>query len=293
MPIKTVAFIGAGNMGAPMARNARAAGFDILVCDRNPAVLDQFRAEGVRVTDLTADCAGEDAVVVLLANDQQILATLTGPGGLADAVSPGHVPLICLMSTTLPDTLAAIKGPLADKGARLIDAPVSGGIVGAQEGTLSILMGGPKDDVDAAMPLMQAMGKNIFHCGNLGAGEVVKIINNIICIANIFLTAEVVQLAEAHGVSYEALTPIMSVSTGLNFLTRDAAMGRRQFSQWAKTPESYRAVHDVVAKDLRFALALSDLAGVPEPLTRALSEYVDSYDPEAMKRWMAAGRVGE
>ena len=101
------------------------------------------------------------------------------------------------------------------------------------------------------------------------------------------------QLAEAHGVSYEALTPITSVSTGLNFLTKDAAMGRRQFAQWAKTPESYRAVHDVVAKDLHFALRLSDLARMPKPLIRAVSEYVDSYDPAAMERWMACGRVGQ
>lgn len=81
------------------------------------------------------------------------------------------------------------------------------------------------------MKLMQAMGKNIFQCGALGAGEVVKVINNIICIANIFLTAEAVQLAEAHGFSFETLTPITSVSTGLNFLTKDAETGRRQFAQ--------------------------------------------------------------
>jgi 3-hydroxyisobutyrate dehydrogenase len=292
MSIKTVAFIGAGNMGAPMARNARAAGFDILVCDRNPAVLDEFRAEGFRVTDTVADCAREDAVVVLLAKDEQIMAAMTGPGGLAASIPAGHAPLVCMMSTTLPDTLLALQGPLAAAGARLIDAPVSGGIVGAQEGTLSILMGGAKDDVEAALPLMKAMGKSIFHCGDLGAGEVVKVINNIICIANIFLTAEAVQLAEAHGVSYEALTPITSVSTGRNFLTEDAAMGRRQYAEWAKSPESYRAVHDVVAKDLHFALSLSDLAGRPEPLIRAVSEYVDSYDPEVMDRWMACGRAG-
>lgn len=291
MAIRTVAFIGAGNMGAPMARNARKAGFDVLVCDRNPVVLDQFRAEGLRVTSNVADCAGDDAVIVLLANDEQIMATMTGPGGLSDAIPPGHAPLICIMSTTLPDTLVALQGKLAGAEARLIDAPVSGGIVGAQDGTLSILVGGAKEDFDAALPLLETMGKNIFHCGALGAGEVVKVINNVICIANMFLTAEVMQLAEAHGVSYEALTPITAVSTGRNFLTEDAAIGRRQFAQWAKTPESYRAVHNIVAKDLHLALRLSDLSGTAEPLMRAVSAYVDSRDPAAMDRWMNCGKV--
>jgi len=293
MPIKTVGFIGVGNMGAPMARNVRAAGFDVLVCARNPAVLEAFRAEGFRVTDTAAGCAGEDAAVVMLANDAQILATLTGPEGYAASVPEGHAPLVCVMSTTLPDTLAAVKASLGETGARLIDAPVSGGIVGAKEGTLSILMGGHKDDVDAAMPLMRAMGMNIFHCGELGAGEVVKIVNNIICIANIFLTAEALKLAEAHGVSYEALAPILSVSTGLNFLTRDAAMGRRQFSAWARTPEAYRAWHDVVSKDLHFALELADRAGTSGPLVRAVSEHVDSHDATALRRWMAAAKAGQ
>lgn len=293
MPINTVGFIGVGNMGAPMARNARAAGFDVLVCARNPVVLDEFRAEGFRVTDTAADCAGEDAVVVMLANDQQIMATLTETGGYAASVPAGHAPLVCVMSTTLPDTLTAVKTSLSETDARLIDAPVSGGIVGAKEGTLSILMGGHKDDVDAAMPLMRTMGKNIFHCGDLGAGEVIKIVNNIICITNIFLTAEALKLAELYGVTYEALEPILSVSTGLNFLTADAAMGRRQFSEWGRTPESYRAWHDVVAKDIHFALELSDKAGMYGPLVRSVSEYVDNHDTTAMRQWMATGKTGE
>lgn len=292
MPIKTVGFIGAGNMGAPMARNARAAGFDITICDRDPAVLEAFRAEGVQASDRVADCAGADALVVLLANDGQIIDAMTGAGGLAASIPEGHAPLVCIMSTTLPDTLAAVRAPLVAAGARLIDAPVSGGIVGAIEAALSILMGGAREDVEAAMPLMRAMGENVFHCGDIGAGEVVKIINNITCIANIFLTAEVAELAEAHGVSFEALSEIMALSSGRNFLTEDAATGRRQFAEWAKTPQSYRAVHDVVAKDLHFARALSDLAGVAAPLTRVVSQYVDSDDPAAMMRWMAVGRVG-
>lgn len=133
--------------GRPHGAKRQEGGFDVLICDRNPVVLDQLRAEGLRVTNTVADCAGEDAVVVLLASDEQIMATMTGPGGLAGSIPAGHAPVVCIMSTTLPDTLVALQGPLAAAGARLIDAPVSGGTVGAQDGTLSILLGGAEDDV--------------------------------------------------------------------------------------------------------------------------------------------------
>src|SRR5690606_10426220 len=219
MTVKTVAFIGAGNMGAPIARCAQRAGFDLIVCDRNPDVLARLAQDGARVTSDVADCAVADAIVVLLANDKQILDTMLADNGVAQAVPAGHRPIVCMMSTTLPDTLQAIKQPLADAGARLIDAPVSGGIVGAQEGTLTIMMGGEHDDVQAVTPLMESMGRQLFHCGALGSAEVVKVLNNMLCIANMYLTAEAMELAQKHGVAFETLTPILSVSTGLNFLT--------------------------------------------------------------------------
>lgn len=289
MTIRKVAFIGAGNMGAPMARRARAAGFEIIVCDRAAAVLDAFAAEGAEVTTDAADCAGADAIVVLLANDAQITATVTGEGGLAAAIPAGHSPIVCMMSTTLPGTLEAIRAPLQAAGARLIDAPVSGGIVGAQQGTLSILMGGEAADIEAVMPLMQSMGSNLFHCGPLGAGEVVKVINNMICVTNMFLTAEAIQIAQAQGVTLEQLSPILSVSTGLNFLTADAAIGRAQYAAWARSDEAYEAIHNVVTKDLHLALDLAGAAGLNPGLLQAVSAYADENDPEAKDRWMKAG----
>ncbi|MFV0474136.1 MAG: NAD(P)-dependent oxidoreductase [Pikeienuella sp.] len=289
MSIRKIAFIGAGSMGAPMARRAGAAGFELIICDRAPAVLEAFAAEGATVTQSAADCAAADAIVVLLANDAQIMAAMTGEDGVASAIPAGHSPLICMMSTTLPRTLQAIRAPLEAAGARLIDAPVSGGIVGAEQGTLSILMGGEARDVEAATPLMRAMGSNIFHCGPLGAGEVVKVVNNMICVTNMFLTAEAIQVAEAHGVTLEQLSPILSVSTGLNFLTADPAIGRAQYRAWARSDAAYKAIHDVVAKDLRLALELACDADLAPGLLRAVSAYADRNDPEAMDRWVAAG----
>lgn len=291
MTLKTVAFIGAGNMGAPMARRARNGGFELIICDRNQAVLDQFAREGAKVTADSADCAGADAIIVLLGNDAQVMDTLLGDKGLVQAIPPGHHPIVCMMGTTLPDTLNRLQGPIEAAGGRLIDAPISGGIVGAEQGTLTIIMGGDSADVQVVQPLMETMGKRIFHCGALGSGEVVKVINNMICVTNMFLTAEAIELAQRHGVSFESLAPILSVSTGLNFLTTDAQTGRAQYAAWARSEEAYTAIYNVVHKDLHLALKLADLGQLNLGLLKGVSQYVDSGDPEAMGRWMRGGQV--
>lgn len=290
MEMNNVAFVGAGSMGAPMARCARRAGFDLIVCDRNQAVLDAFSAEGARVTTSVVDCASADAIVVLLANDAQILEAMLGPGGLADAIPAGRQPVVCMMSTTLPETLQTISAGLRASGARLIDAPVSGGIVGAEEAKLTIMMGGDPEVVAAVMPLIRSMGNNIFHCGALGSGEVVKVINNMLCIANMFLTAEAIDLAERYGVSFESLAPILNVSTGRNFLTDDAGTGRSQYAAWSRSEAAFASLHNVVSKDLHLAKKLADSAGIDLRLLDRVSQYLDSTDIQVMQRWMRHGR---
>lgn len=165
MAIRTVALIGAGNMGAPMARRVRDAGFDLIVCDRNRAVLDSFESEGTRVTSAARDCAAADAVILLVANDEQLLGVTIGPEGLAGAIPAGHRPLLCVMGTTLPKTLREVADGLQGTSARLLDAPISGGIVRAEQGTLTIMMGGDAADLEEARPLMQAMGERLFPAG--------------------------------------------------------------------------------------------------------------------------------
>ncbi|WP_194726758.1 NAD(P)-dependent oxidoreductase [Noviherbaspirillum malthae] len=289
--VKTVAFIGVGNMGAPMARRVKQAEFELIVCDRNRAVLDEFVRLGVRTTTDAVDCVDADAVIVLLANDAQIMNTMLGDKGLIRAIPPGKHPIICMMSTTLPDTLAALKSPLEAAGASLIDAPISGGIVGAERGTLTIMLGGEASDIEAVTPLMNSMGQHIFHCGDLGSAEVVKVVNNMLCLANMFLTAEAIDLAEKYGVSFEKLSPILAVSSGLNFLTADATTGRAQYRAWARSPDAYTAIHNVASKDLHMARKLANLAQLDLGLLERVSQYVDSDDPEAMKRWMRSGKV--
>lgn len=289
MSVRTIAFVGAGSMGAPMARRARDAGFDVIVCDRDQRVLDAFSQEGTAVTTEAAECATADVIIVLLANDTQIMQVMLGENGIAQAVTEAHCPIVCMMSTTLPSTLMALKEGFDGTGIELIDAPISGGIVGAQSGDLTIMVGGSASPVKKVMPLFEVLGKRIFQCGDLGSAEVVKIINNMICVANIFLTAEAISLAQAHGVCFEKLAPILAVSTGQNFLTVDAERGRAQYYQWARSEEAYAAIHSVTGKDLHLAQKLADHAGIDLNLLREISRYVDSDDPQSMERWMKIG----
>lgn len=274
-----------------MALNTWRAGFDLIACDRDQTVLDRFAQEGTRTTTDVSECADADVVIVLLANDAQVMDAILGEDGLVQAIRPGRQPIICMMGTTLPDTLYALKGPIEVAGARLIDAPISGGIVGAEQATLTIMLGGERDDVEAVRPLMEVMGKRIFHCGPLGTAEVVKVINNMLCITNMFLTAEAIELAQKHGVSFEKFAPILSVSTGLNFLTADAELGRAQYHAWAHSTNAYEAIYNVVNKDLHLALKLAELGQLELGLLRGVSQYVDSADPKAMVRWMHSGAV--
>ena len=151
MTITTVALIGAGNMGSRMARCIKRAGFDLTVCDQDLAVLEEFKKEGVSVTQQPRDCALADAIIVLVANDEQIISVTCGATGFIEAIPPEHQPLICIMSTTLPSTLKQIAARLKTTQAHLIDAPVSGGLVKAAHGTLTIMMSGDDHDLNLSL----------------------------------------------------------------------------------------------------------------------------------------------
>jgi 3-hydroxyisobutyrate dehydrogenase-like beta-hydroxyacid dehydrogenase len=288
MTIRTVALIGAGNMGSRMARCIKRAGFDLTICDQDPSVLEAFKKEGMTVTQDPQDCASADAIIVLVANDEQIISVTCGPTGFIAAIPPEHQPLVCIMSTTLPSTLKQIAAGLKHTRAHLIDAPVSGGLVKAELGTLTIMMSGDDQDLDRAEPLMRSMGTEIFRCGALGAAEVIKVINNMLGIASIYLAAEAFELAAKHGVSIEQIAPILEVSSGRNFMSLDGAMTRQHYQAWARSPEAFFSLVNIVSKDLHLAKALADEVKLDLPLLNEVSLNVDATDQTVMKRWMLA-----
>ena len=288
MTIKTVALIGAGNMGSRMARCIKRAGFDLTVCDQELTVLEAFKREGVSVTQDPRDCALADAIIVLVANDAQIVSVTCGTTGFIEAIPSEHQPLVCMMSTTLPSTLKQIAAQLKNTRAHLIDAPVSGGLVKAEQGNLTIMMSGDEQDLNRAEPLMRSMGTEIFRCGALGAAEVIKVINNMLGIANIYLAAEAFELAAKYGVNIEQIAPILEVSSGRNFMSLDGAMTRQHYQAWARSQEAFFSLVNIVSKDLHLAKTLADEAKLELPLLNDLSRNVNATDQTVMKRWMLA-----
>lgn len=285
MTVRTVALIGAGNMGSRMAWCIHKAGFGLTVCDQNQAVLDEFARAGCRVTRQARDCAQADVVIVMVANDEQIAAVTSGAEGIVSGLTNDKRPLLCIMSTALPETILRIAQAVESHGISVVDAPVSGGLVKAAQGTLTIMMSGADRDVDTLEPLMRSMGSEIFRCGALGAAEVVKVINNMLGIANIYLAAEAFELAAKYGVEFERLLPILEVSSGRNFMTQDSTLTKDQYQAWARSPEAFRSLVDIVSKDLHLAQALARNVDIQLPLLDDISKHVDNTTEQIMHQW--------
>jgi len=289
MAIKSVAIIGVGKMGAPIAFRIRDSGFNLIVCDRDQRVLDLFRKEEINVTDKASDCASSDVVLLLLANDVQIMDVMFGDNGLVDAIPKKDDPIICIMSTVLPETINRVKDGLTGTLAHLLDSPVSGGIVGAQEGTLSIMIGGEESTIEKVIPLFDVLSSKTFRCGQIGSAEVVKIINNMVGISNMFLTAEAIHLAEKFGVTFEELAPILDASSGRNFLTVDAVKGRKQYREWCSTDDSYDATLKILKKDLELASKLGESMDLDLEILELLRRHLSNSESDNRSRWKRIG----
>jgi len=185
----TVAFIGLGVMGRPMAANLVQAGFDVVGHSRRRQSADALLAAGGRWAGSVAGAVrGADAVITMLPDSPDVEAVGLGPDGVVASASPGT--LYIDMSSIRPDVARRVAEAATARGLRCLDAPVSGGERGAIDGTLSIMVGGPDADVVAARPLLDAMGATIVHVGPAGAGQTVKAANQLIVAGNIALVAE-------------------------------------------------------------------------------------------------------
>ncbi|WP_066272040.1 NAD(P)-dependent oxidoreductase [Hydrogenophaga palleronii] len=284
--IRTVAFIGVGNMGARMARRVAEHGFELTVCDSSADAVNSFAAQGARIAERPRDCVDCDAIVLLVGNDEQLLEVALGRDGLRQRMGSGaHAPLVVVMSTVMPATVRAVRDALEPLGARVVDAPVSGGLLGAQEGTLSFILGGRAEEVAALTPLLKAMGRSVFHCGDVGAGQAAKIINNMIGITNLYLVPEACQLAHLHGIPLDKLNAVLEESSGRNFLSRDFSLAREHYAAWADTEEKFDALAQIIGKDLGLALRLAQEAQLNLPLLNGVSGALADVTSEVFDRW--------
>ena len=206
-----IAFLGLGHMGLPMAVNLVKAGHEVHGFDLVPAAIDAARAAGIPVADSGADAVRDaDVVITMFPAGKHVIAAYREE--LLAAAAPGT--LFIESSTIAVDEARTAHQLAIDAGHRNVDAPVSGGVVGAEAGTLAFMVGGADEDFEAALPLLEAMGKRIVHCGGPGLGQAAKVCNNMILGISQIAVAEAFVLAERLGLEHQAMYDVVSQASG-------------------------------------------------------------------------------
>ncbi|WP_027966996.1 3-hydroxyisobutyrate dehydrogenase [Halomonas halocynthiae] len=263
-----IAFIGLGNMGAPMAINLSAAGHELMVFDLVEDALATLEQQGATRATCAAQAAeNADVIVSMLPAGAHVRGLYLGDGnqpGLLETLS--HKPLIIDASTISPEDARTVGAAASERGLSYLDAPVSGGIGGAKAGTLSFIVGGDAAAFEQARPVLEVMGKNIFHAGENGAGQVAKICNNMLLGILMSGTAEALALGVNNGMDPAVLSEIMKQSSGGNWALN-------VYNPWPGVMEDSAAsrdyqggfLTDLMAKDLGLAweLALDSKSAIP------------------------------
>jgi 2-hydroxy-3-oxopropionate reductase len=263
----TVAFIGLGIMGGPMAANLVKAGFDVVGYNRSPEKVKELVEKGGRGAEDVASAVAEADVVITMVPDSPDVEDVTGgaDGVFANAREGA---LYIDMSTIRPDVAVRVAEAGREAGVRVLDAPVSGGEAGAVEGTLSIMVGGSAEDFADARPVLDAVGKTIVHVGPAGSGQTVKAANQLIVAGNIQLVAEAIVFLEAYGVDMDSALEVLGGGlAGSTVMARKGAgMLAREF-----TPGFRLALHH---KDMGIVTSAAREAGVVIPLGAVVSQLV-------------------
>ena len=215
---QTIAFIGLGNMGGPMAANLHKAGHRVTAFDLSADALAKAREQGVRTAAAAAEAIeGASVVVSMLPASRHVEALFLGNDGLLAKLAAGTLVIDC--STIAPASAQKVANEAVARGHAMLDAPVSGGTAGAAAGTLTFIVGGDADVLERARPILQGMGRNIFHMGGAGAGQVAKLCNNMALGVIMAVTGEALALGTAHGLDAKVLSQMMAVSTGRSWAT--------------------------------------------------------------------------
>lgn len=272
-PPPTIAFIGLGIMGLPMATNLVKAGFDVIGHNRTPSKAAALAERGGRAAPSIAEAvAAADVVITIVSDSPDVEQVMLGEEGVFAHAKPGA--LIIDMSTIRPAVTRSLAAAGRERGLRLLDAPVSGGDSGAIAGTLSVMVGGEAADYAAAIPVLDAMGDRIVHVGPAGAGQTVKAANQIIVAGHLQVLAEALVFLEAHGVdtakAFEVLGGGMAGSTVLE--RKGPAMRQRRYEPGFKV-----GLHH---KDLGIAQEAARDAGVATPTGAALAQFMGALNAQ-------------
>ncbi len=261
-----IGFIGLGNMGGPMAANLVKAGHDVAAFDMSKEAVERAVAAGARAHNSAADAAGDaEAVVTMLPAGQHVRQVYLGDNGLLKTAGKGA---LFIDSSTI-DVATARDVHAAAKAARLdfVDAPVSGGVGGAAAGTLTFMVGGEEAAFGRAKPILEKMGKNIFHAGGAGNGQAAKICNNMLLAISMIGTCEAFVLAEKLGLDHETLFKISSTASGQCWsLTSYCPVPGPVPASPANRNYEPGFTASMMLKDLKLAQGAAQAAGAATPL---------------------------
>jgi 3-hydroxyisobutyrate dehydrogenase len=273
-----VGFIGLGQIGKPMAERLLGWEGGLTVCDAVPATTESFAASGAHVASTPAEVASRATVIsIMVRDDAQVTEVLTGPDGILSTATPGTV--VAVHSTVEADTPARLAALAADRGVDLIDAPVSGGFMGAHDGTLALMLGGTEEAIDKVRAPFACMATLVAHCGPIGAGTRAKLARNLVTFASYVATGEALRLAEAAGVDLAMLGEVVRHSDRVTggpgaVMIRSTA---RPLDPTDGLTAIFTHTRELGEKDLRLALGLGVELGVDMPVaTLALEQLGDA-----------------
>ncbi len=262
-----VGFIGVGKIGNPMCANVLKGGHRVVVND----LVEEHAANLIELGAIWAEspaqvAAQSEVVLTSLPGPPEVTAVLRGADGILEGAEPG---LVCFdLSTNLPSTVKLLAERAAEQGVTFLDSPVSNGVQGAIDATLAVMVGGDEASFDKYKPVLECIGSNVFHMGELGMGALTKITNNMVSISSIQLLIEATVIAEAAGLDAQKAYEVMSVASAQNYVRNMPTLLERDFDdasfflQWA-------------AKDVSLAVQVAREQGIPSPLASAASDMLN------------------
>jgi 3-hydroxyisobutyrate dehydrogenase-like beta-hydroxyacid dehydrogenase len=271
-----IGFVGIGNIGEPLCRHLLDAGYELAAYDVDPSALARLKNTSARPAgSLEALASGADVILLSLPNSDVVEEVIFGEAGLLGGLSAGKT--LIDTSSSRPSSTRTIAERLAQSGVDMLDAPVSGGVLRAREGTLSVMVGGKRETYESYLPVLQAFGENIFYVGENGTGHLVKSLNNLLSATTLASAAEAALLAERAGVPPDLFVEVVNASNG------------RSYSTEVKFPHYIldRSFDDgfalgLMVKDLKIALQTAAELDFPMPVGSTLTQL-----------WQAADAAGK
>ncbi len=290
--LPVIGFVGLGNMGMPMATRLVGAGYRVVGFDVAEPVRAAFAAAGGSPVDAVGDTVTDAAILILMLPDSKVVNAVLGDAGLRDNLRAGTI--VIDMSSSEPIKTRALAAELDEGGVVLIDAPVSGGVKGAVNGALTIMVGGPAATVGEVMPVLENLGRPV-HAGPVGSGHAIKALNNLLSATHLLATSEAMLAGKRFGLDPEIMLSIFNSSSGKSGSTEN---------KWPNfiLPGGYNSGFGLrlMLKDMRTATDLAEQLEVPDELGRAAVEMwaraANDLEPTAdhteIAKWLAEQEVG-